>query len=1084
MSHSTLSADLLRQQGQRKAPIIHADKKLKFQLHESDVIKPLQRGGIVVLTSKGAIQFGIPPETIKDTMKTSYKVPTTFVVPEEPFHKKLRMNVAEFEFPAYFNFFCLSRPIVLLCSKEVEMRIRTVFEQTLMGPSDNKEREEFSALLPDDAVPNLRKEGDYIRSISWVEGKPISIDALIVFHNFDEHGRVAVDEEGTVVVQQHLEDEYYTVIDQGKEIAKLPLEIWLPPHLQYMDSDIQDFESRFEPPVFGVTMLGNSHGFDPNGSTTGFVAWVNQKGIMVDPPPFSGDVLAHYGIPARLIGALILTHCHADHDAGTFQKILQEGKVKLITTPTIFNSFLRKYSAISGLDARFLARFVDFTPVTVGEHLDIYGGELDFHYSLHTIPCIGFSVKFGGKSFVYSGDTCTDPKLVEEMHEKNVIGRGRRERLLHFPWHHTVVLHECGVPPIHTPMRILEALPLAIKQRLYLVHTSSNTVKKGSGLKIAKEGVANTIIIDAEAPACADAIRTLQLISQVDFSDLNFSHAHEILHLVNRTQYMAGSTIVEYGTKGDRMYIISSGVVHVDAKVLTKFYYPGDYFGETSLITNKPRNATITAFTDVDLIEIHKQPFFQLVNGTDIVNRMLHLATMRTEKSWQTISDNSILCRLSSAQKTKLQEIMERRQVSPGEVVWESGKQVCEAVLIDAGEFHYSGLVGRNAVRADFLADVAGLYAKLTHVTTLKAATAGSIFTIARREFLNFLEHNPGVELVLMHDHFAPFKEDPKNMTPRSQPKFRKSLLDRSAVGEDETKEWGVAEIVGMEIHPTEHNKSDLESIGIRMFELLGLVDALKMPMPKLRRFFHAVSTKYQYVPYHNFNHATQVLQQTFHSIVECQKEYEFTRIELLVLATAALCHDVDHQGIANSRIVHNHDYLALLYNDISPLEMHHTSTTFRLLTRPDMNFLETLPEEDYLKFRNWTVKLILATDMAHHNAHQKELAAVVENFDPTNQEHRLTVLIAMLKCADIGVVAAGWDMFDVWVRVLQEEESQWNEEARDVGSFAIKQLKFLRMVKPFYESIGSIFSFFKESKLAQLISNTEKWEKEKLKSG
>lgn len=43
----------------------------------------------------------------------------------------------------------------------------------------------------------------------------------------------------------------------------------------------------FTPPHFGVTILGNSHGFDCKGSTSGYIMWINQRGIMVDPPPFS-----------------------------------------------------------------------------------------------------------------------------------------------------------------------------------------------------------------------------------------------------------------------------------------------------------------------------------------------------------------------------------------------------------------------------------------------------------------------------------------------------------------------------------------------------------------------------------------------------------------------------------------------------------------------------------------------------------------------------------------------------------------------------------------------------------------------------
>lgn len=43
----------------------------------------------------------------------------------------------------------------------------------------------------------------------------------------------------------------------------------------------------FTPPDFGVTVLGSSHGFDCKGSTSGYIMWINQRGVMVDPPPFS-----------------------------------------------------------------------------------------------------------------------------------------------------------------------------------------------------------------------------------------------------------------------------------------------------------------------------------------------------------------------------------------------------------------------------------------------------------------------------------------------------------------------------------------------------------------------------------------------------------------------------------------------------------------------------------------------------------------------------------------------------------------------------------------------------------------------------
>ncbi len=66
---------------------------------------------------------------------------------------------------------------------------------------------------------------------------------------------------------------------------------------------------------------------------------------MIDPPPFTGFLLEKSGISASLVDKLILTHCHADHDAGTLHKLIESTPVEFITTKTIMDSFIRKFSA-------------------------------------------------------------------------------------------------------------------------------------------------------------------------------------------------------------------------------------------------------------------------------------------------------------------------------------------------------------------------------------------------------------------------------------------------------------------------------------------------------------------------------------------------------------------------------------------------------------------------------------------------------------------------------------------------------------------------------------------------------------------
>lgn len=118
-----------------------------------------------------------------------------------------------------------------------------------------------------------------------------------------------------------------------------------------------------------------------------------------------------------IVLCFLTQHCHADHDAGTFQKILEEGKVVVITSEVVMNSFITKYSAISGLEESFLRKLFVFRPAQIGQKIAVYGGHLEFFYSLHSIPCVGFAAYCNGKSMVYSGDSFNDHAGIEKFYE-------------------------------------------------------------------------------------------------------------------------------------------------------------------------------------------------------------------------------------------------------------------------------------------------------------------------------------------------------------------------------------------------------------------------------------------------------------------------------------------------------------------------------------------------------------------------------------------------------------------------------------------------------------------------------------------
>ena len=289
----------------------------------------------------------------------------------------------------------------------------------------------------------------------------------------------------------------------------------------------------FHPPSFGVTVLGNSHGFDKSGSVSGYVLWINGRGVMIDPPPYSSATLEREGIRPRTIVGIILTHCHADHDAGAFQKVLTGSPVVVITTPTIYKSFIRKYAALSALSPALLRHSHRFKPAIIGEPLRFQGATFQFTYTLHTIPCVGFRVEWRGRSMVFTGDHFNSPPDMEKLEQSGVLSKARADDLRNLPLQDCdLLLHEAGAPPIHTPLDVLLKLPEKVKKRLFVVHTSA--LPPDCELKAAPTGTQGTIRLDKSLMGLDESNRSLtnfatqgnSLRNDIDY-DSNWSTKNE-----------------------------------------------------------------------------------------------------------------------------------------------------------------------------------------------------------------------------------------------------------------------------------------------------------------------------------------------------------------------------------------------------------------------------------------------------------------------------------------------------------------------------------------------------------------------------
>jgi len=781
-------------------------KKLSAELSKSFFALPnkqetlirLPRGGLVIKTSAGNLQFGMPPETVKDSMLLGLDIPEIYVLPTKRFDFNSCLNVAEFEFPAYFNFFVRKKQVTLVCSAEAKEAIITVFKETLLGPTNFEEfEEEFDSAFDRDAIPNFTNEKKYFGKNPFT-GDILTIDTLIQFIVFDEQNNAKVTED----LQIQLGDGAFRILEKGKAVAIVPdnveIEEFIPQAHSHAHSptkeetkerekkkkpqsipsleEIQDLQGgipapvdinpiKFEPPSFGVTILGHSHGFDPKGCTSGYIIWVNGRGVMVDPPPFSTQQLKRMGVPSRLIDSVIISHCHGDHDAAILQKALDSHKVELITTRTIMNSFVTKYAAIMNITHDRLRDLFRFKPVIINAPLFINGACFKFFYSFHSIPAIGFEVFYGQKSLYFSADTFYDPPKLKELVDQGIMTEKRFNSLIDNVWNHDLILHEAGVPPIHTPMKVLSSLANEVKSKTLLVHVAAKDVPPDSGLKIAECGLEKTVVLDDTPVDHFNLINILDIVCSIDlFKNVPIRTIKDTIIAADKISFKAGETVVGEGEVANKFYIILDGILRLFSAGrpeggFDRYYQIGDFFGESILAKGNKRIATAVAMTDLKVLVLTKSNFvFFFGEDKEVMTKMENFITIRQFNALRVMRKNSVFSSISSSQKLEFESILQNLKVSEGEELWKKGDKPEYALMV------YRGILEVIYDNADFEEDEdntdefsQGVFISETQAMlentkckmTVKASTDCHLFIVQKADYLRFLSNNPKLSMSL-----------------------------------------------------------------------------------------------------------------------------------------------------------------------------------------------------------------------------------------------------------------------------------------------------------------------------------------------
>lgn len=697
-------------------------------------VSELPRGGYLVHTSEGQIQFGAPPETIKDTIITKDSVPQIFVLPRQLFHWQKGINVADMEFPLYFNFFIKKQKTLVIGTETQCRRLIIALNEAVFGPQ-NLDLTQDAAETQLTYVPDIRGELSYFRGKLQLT----NLFTLKVFKRGEVmHGNVRI------IMNEKQEFEVHD---------KDSLHATVPGNINYSPKFIvgNRLPESFIPPRFAVTCLGPSHGFDPQDNTSGFIIWLNGNGIMIDPPVNSTEWLLESNVNPKFIDSIILTHCHADHDAGTFQKILEEERITVYTTPTIISSFLRKYSAFSGESILSLRDFFDYHPVFMGRPFYLHGGEFDIFYSVHSVPTMGFKLRFQDQTFVYSSDHQGDPEVQKELLQKKLITEERHKQLRDFPWDSDVIYHESGIAPLHTPIRYLNSLSDEIQEKTVVYHIAKKDFPTPSETKLthATFGIENTLYFKTQRIEYEEASRTLDMMKHLEFfRDIPPDRVQEFMFIVEQMKFKRGEKVIRKGTKGDYFYIVKYGNVRVDVQSLTRSKYMGafEYFGEVALMTNISRSADIIAETDVQLYAVERKRFLNFISGTEFERVLRRLIENRSEETWNVLVDSKSLVGFTDYQLMILESMLEPIERKGGGVILRENQGLPGIFVVNRGTVTVSKHDKKISTlkRGDVIGGADRVQRNEPSEFTFSHASTVKLFFINSKNLNDFIGKNPG----------------------------------------------------------------------------------------------------------------------------------------------------------------------------------------------------------------------------------------------------------------------------------------------------------------------------------------------------
>ena len=322
-------------------------------------------------------------------------------------------------------------------------------------------------------------------------------------------------------------------------------------------------------------------------------------------------------------------------------------------------------------------------------------------------------------------------------------------------------------------------------------------------------------------------------------------------------------------------------------------------------------------------------------------------------------------------------------------------------------------------------------------------------------------------------------------------------------------------------------NDHALVFLGHHFLQATGLYDTLKLDADAAISYFQRLERTYRRNPYHNRDHACDVMQGAMwllhscnvvdggggsrsgsrHGGSSCANSTAFGRAgegsghalsslispaDVLALLIAAAGHDADHTGQNNAYHVATSSDLAIVYNDKSVLENHHCASLFSVARHAGCDIFGGLALQQRREVRQMIITMVLSTDMAVHFKNVDRLRAALQSgdLDITKDEDKTFVLEMLMHAADIANPCRREGLYRKWTeRVMAEFYEQGDMEKanglpiskffdRETPNVPRCQLGFIDfIVKPLMETMNELVDM--QPLLDLLLSNRRAMELE-----